>query len=256
MEVKRVRRRRWPLFLLLALAGAAILYAVVDRPLPAGKPGPQAEALARRLLEAVDAAAWQRTGAVRWTFAGRHSHLWDRERHLARVRWDDLEVQIDLNRRTGLAWRDGTLLSPADAAEYVDTAWGYWVNDAFWLNPVVKLFDPGTALQLVSQPDAEPGLLVTYAAGGTTPGDSYLWIPGPNGLPKAWRMWVSILPVGGIRASWEGWTTLATGARVATRHRIVFFTLKLTDVAGAATLDRLEPGPDPFLPLLKQQAGG
>ena len=242
------------MLLLLALAGAAAaLVLVVDEPLPAGKSGPQAEALARRLLEAVDYAAWQRTGAVRWTFAGR-GHLWDRESHLARVRWDDLEVMVDLDRRAGRAWRGGNPLSPAEAAEQVDTAWGYWVNDAFWLNPVVKLFDPGTVRQLVPQPGGEPGLLVTYTAGGDTPGDSYLWIPGPDGLPRAWKMWVSILPVGGIRTSWEGWTMLATGARVATRHRIFFLTLELADVAGAATLAELEPGPDPFTLLLEQVA--
>jgi len=249
------RRWRWLILVLLAPIGAiASVYFFLDQPRPVGKPGPQAEKLASRLLTAVDADAWKSTGAVRWTFADRHRHLWDRERHLARVRWDDLEVLVDLNRRTGLAWRGGTPLPPAEVDEKVDAAWNHWINDAFWLNPVVKILDPGTVRQLVPLSGGDSGLLVTYSSGGATPGDSYLWLVGPDGLPRAWKMWVSILPVGGIEASWEGWTTLATGARVATRHRIFFLTLELTDVAGAATLAQLEPGADPFAPLFEDTA--
>jgi len=127
-----------------------------------------------------------------------------------------------------------------------------WINDSFWLNPVAKLFDPGTQRRLVALPGDEEGLLITYRSGGATPGDSYLWLVGADDLPHAWRMWVSILPLGGIKASWEDWLTLGTGARVATRHRLWGFTLELQEVAGACTLAELEPGPDPFAALAAQ----
>ena len=68
-------------------------------------------------------------------------------------------------------------------------------------------------------------------------------------------MWVSILPVGGVRTSWEEWVTLATGAHISTRHRIAFFTLEIGDVAGAAALEDLALGPDPFVPLLQELGG-
>ena len=246
------RQRRWrrgALFLLALASAATVLFFALDQPRPTGETGPQAETLTHQLLQAVDAAGWARTGAVRWTFAGRHHHLWDRQRHLARVCWDEMEVLVDLEHRTGLAWHKGIQLPPDAAAAEVEAAWRHWVNDAFWLNPVVKLLDPGTSRQRVALPNGQSGLMVTYATGGATPGDAYLWIPGADGLPRAWKMWVSILPVGGIEATWEGWTRLATGARIATRHRILFFTLELTDLAGAETLTALEPGPDPFAPL-------
>ena len=232
----------------IALFGvvAVVLFSALRPPVPAGEAGPAAEALARQLVAAVDGDAWERTGAVRWTFAGRHHHLWDRQRHWARVRWDDVEAQVDLNTRRGQAWRDGQLLAPDEAAPLIEEAWKHWVNDAFWLNPVVKIFDPGTERRLARQKDGTTGLLVSYSSGGNTPGDSYLWLPGPDGLPAAWRMWVSIIPIRGLRASWENWITLATGARVATRHRILVFDLELEGVAGAETLSELDPGPDPF----------
>ena len=104
--------------------------------------------------------------------------------------------------------------------------------------------------------DGEESLLVSYASGGLTPGDAYLWRVGPDGTPTAWKLWVSILPIGGVETSWEGWVTLDTGARISTRHAgPLGLTLELTDVEGAATLDALVDGPDPFAPLFEREEG-
>jgi hypothetical protein len=100
--------------------------------------------------------------------------------------------------------------------------------------------------------DGTRGLLVSYASGGVTPGDAYLWIVGDDGLPRAWKMWVTVIPIGGVQASWERWITLSTGARVATRHAMGPITLELTDVEGASTLGELEPGDDPFAALVER----
>ena len=217
---------------------------------PDGTPGRAADALARRMLAAVDYQAWQRTGSVRWTFRGERDHLWDRVRGLARVRWGDVEVLLDLARRDGLAYDSGRALSGDRAAKLVAKAFARWTNDSFWLNPVVKLFDPGTERRLVRLDDGASALLVEYTTGGLTPGDAYLWLPGADGLPTAWRMWTSNLPKGGVRASWEGWTELSTGALVATRHKLALGRVEIGNLAGAATLAELEPGPDPFAALL------
>ena len=130
-----------------------------------------------------------------------------------------------------------------------------WVNDAFWLNPLAKLRDEGVSLAVVDD-DGEESLLVSYASGGLTPGDAYLWRVGPDGTPTAWKLWVSILPIGGVETSWEGWVTLDTGARISTRHAgPLGLTLELTDVEGATTLDALVDGPDPFAPLFEREEG-
>ena len=113
----------------------------------------------------------------------------------------------------------------------------------------------GNKDEKVTLPDGTLALKVSYARGGVTPGDSYVWVSGPTGLPLSWRMWVSILPIHGLRVTWEDWKTLDTGVRVATGHRVLGMNQPhLTDVKAAATLSQLSPGPDPFAPLVQATA--
>lgn len=244
-------RRALAIVGLLALLAIAA-YQLADQPLPQGQSGARADALAHSIQTAVDIPAWQRTGAVRWTFADRH-HLWDRQRGLARVQWNEFEVQLDLQRNTGLVWRAGEPVKGGEASELIATAKGSWINDSFWLNPLAKLFDPGTTRQLVRQADGREDLLLTYTTGGNTPGDSYLWLVGPNGRPEAWRMWVSIIPLGGLEASWQQWTQLATDAWISQSHQLLFFTIRLENVAGSETLAALVDGADPLAAIVQQR---
>lgn len=236
------------LILLLLLAGL-----LISEPRPVGQPGPEADALARRMEKAVNADAWRNdTGAVWWNFRDRNVHLWDRKRGFVRVRWGDNEVLLDLSTKSGVARVGGQVVSGAKAKALLDDAYGRWANDSFWLNPVVKLFDPGTQRALVQLEDGSNALLITYGAGGVTPGDSYLWKVGPDGLPTAWKMWVDIIPIGGLEVSWERWKNLSTGAKVATLHQGLF-TLELKDVIGAREVAAVEPD-DPFAPLVGEPA--
>jgi hypothetical protein len=74
----------------------------------------------------------------------------------------------------------------------------YFNNDSFWLIAPFKLRDAGTTRSIVMQDNQ--ALMITYAL--STPGDSYVWFV-ENYMPKAWRMWVSIIPVGGLETTWE-----------------------------------------------------
>ena len=96
----------------------------------------------------------------------------------------------------------------------------------------------------MTQPDGKSALLITYGGGGLTPGDAYLWLLDETMRPRAWRMWVSIIPLKGIESSWEGWTALPTGAWVATEHRMTGFTLRLRRRGGGFS-GRAWPGADP-----------
>ncbi len=248
------RRRILLLSLTAILATLLLLPVLLAKSLPTGTPGPEADALAHRLMVATNFEAWQATSAVAFTFRGKHQYLWDRERGYVRVRFDQAVVWLDLGTRRGLAEKDGKKLEGKKLDEALEKAWTYFCNDTFWLNPLAKLFDDGTLRFRVETPEEYAGkeaLLLTYTSGGVTPGDSYLWIVGEGDLPTHWRMWTSILPIKGLEASWEGWAELQTGAKVATRHKMGPATLELTDVRGAGRLDELEPGPDPFAALAR-----
>lgn len=218
-------------------------------PLPKGETGPAADALAREIEAYANPEAWAETRAVQWTFRGVNRHLWDRDRSLVRVISGDKVAWLRLADRTGVVEQDGVRIEHHRARRDLDAAYARWVNDSFWLNPLVKLFDPGTRRELV--PGENGGLLVIYSSGGVTPGDAYLWEVGPDGAPIAWRMWVQIIPIGGVRTTWEGWITLSTGARISTAHQGFIGTLELSDVKGARSLEALGFDEDPFAVLFE-----
>lgn len=209
-----------------------------------------ANPLARRMLAAVDADAWARTGAVRWTAPNGARHIWDRQRNYHRYEHKGLMVQLDLGLIEGVAWRGGRRLTGREAEEALDLGYARFCNDSFWLNPVPKAFDNGTARSLAHDVNGRDGVLVSYATGGVTPGDRYLWILDANARPTAWRMWVSILPIPGLEASWEGWTRLPTGAWISTLHRVGPVTLRITNLRAAESLAALMPGVEPFHELI------
>lgn len=222
-----------------------VLWLALRHPMPPTTSGPDADALAQALGRAVDADAWARTGAIRWTVQGR-THLWDRQRGLDRIDWSGHRVLLDAKTQQGRAFTDGVEVTDADARDkLLKKAYFLFCNDTFWLNPVVKAFDPGTS-RARGTVDGKPALLVSYASGGVTPGDKYLWIVGADGRPDRWRIWVHILPIPGLQFTWEGWTRLPTGAWIATEHRAAgLMAVRLHDIAAAATLRELEPN-DPF----------
>lgn len=241
--------------LVLLAVGGACLTALASQPRPAGTAGADAEALTDAMWAAVDRAAWERTGAVRWRLRdGRPLHLWDRTRQLVEVTYDEesppVRVLMDLATRRGVAFRGPALVPDGELGRWLERAYADWANDSFWLAAPFKARDPGTAREVVDV-EAQRGLLVAYSSGGVTPGDAYLWELDERQRPVAWRMWVKIIPVGGLRLTWEEWTELPTGAWIARTHKGPFdLTLRLDPLEGAETLEGLVGDADPFAPLL------
>ena len=200
-------------FILLLFVG----YMLLNESLPESTPSLEADELARKVEQAMNKVAWDSTKNVNWTFTGEHHYEWDKEAHVVNVKWDDNEVILEPAAASGVVM-NGENYSAKESAALIKTAWDYFNNDSFWLAAPYKLFDQGTERSLVTLKDGREGLMVTYTSGGTTPGDSYVWIIDENYMPVAIKMWVSILPIGGMEFTWENYKTLPSGAMVAQDH--------------------------------------
>jgi hypothetical protein len=238
--------KRFGVLLLIIIVVLAVLFYRYNEPKPVGQKGSEADALANQMLNAIDKTGWDSTTYVQWTFKGIHSFLWDKDRNFVKVAWGETEVFLDTKKVDGKVFIKGVEEIGSLANKLIQDAWSYFCNDSFWLNAPAKAFDPGTERSIVTQEDGSKGLMVSYTSGGVTPGDSYLWILDENYLPKSWKMWVKIIPVGGIEFSWEQWKNLSTGAKVATFHKSKILNLDISDLKGALTLDELGINNDPF----------
>ncbi len=97
---------------------------------------------------------------------------------------------------------------------------------------------------------ANDALLVTYTNGGVTPGDSYLWLLDDDGRPKAFKLWVSIIPIGGVEGHLGEMENLDNGLEVATEHRLGPVPSRFPDTAGGATLSEVGISQDLFTAVL------
>ncbi|GAA5043634.1 hypothetical protein GCM10011506_47020 [Marivirga lumbricoides] len=236
---------KWILIILVAFTAIGVItYWILDKPLPDGEPGIKAENLADKMLQAVNDSAWKETGVISWNFANKHQHIWDKDRHLAKVSWEEYDIYINLNTVTGKAIVKGKQIKDSAAtAELVKEAYEYWANDSFWLNPIAKIRDSGTERLYVDTENPETeSLLVTYTSGGITPGDSYQWlVDKSSGLPFAVKMWVQIIPLGGVEFTWENWIRTETNALIATEH-LGPVDLTLTEIRSYSSIKALEEG--------------
>ncbi len=236
--------------IIVIIAGAVFLMITLQsESKPNGKIGSEADVLAEKMLSSVNDAAWQQTAVLSWGFRN-HNYIWDKQRHFAQVKIDENEILIDINARKGVIVKSKEVLSEEKKSKLCKSAWEYWVNDSFWLNPITKCKDGGTAREITTLDDGTEALMVVYNSGGVTPGDSYLWILDENNRPKAWKLWVSIIPVKGMEFSWDNWVQLSTGAWISTLHRGAL-DIKITDPKGYASLGDMNGGVDMFLPLQK-----
>ena len=210
----------------------------------------QADELANKLIKATHQECWEDTKVIQWTFSlGDRSHIWDKERELEYVKFGKYEVWLDLKTKGGLVKKEGELVT-TDKQKYLNKAWSYWINDSFWLNPIAKFYDEGVTRSLVKVKQ-DTALMISYSQGGLTPGDSYLWLVDENGLPKTWKLWVSIIPIKGFQFSWEDWHLMESGVLIATKHRNMVADLNIENVKASKSLRALFEKEDPFSVLIE-----
>jgi len=192
---------------------------LLSEDLPKGKEGKYAEIMAQKILHAINKNAYDSTNFISWDFRDKH-YEWNKSKNIATITWKTNEVQLHLdNIRASKILLYEKKLTENEKNKLIKKCVDYFNNDSFWVIAPFKLYDPGTKRSLVKY-EGKDALLITYTSGGSTPGDSYLWIVDENFIPTKFKMWVSIIPIGGLEATWDGWKQTATSALLPTRHSL------------------------------------
>lgn len=209
------------------------LYLMYNEPIPKGKQGMEADLLANKMLTALNHEAYKNTRYLEWTFRGAHTYKWDKEMGKVDVKWNNILVKLDLNKADkSKVFVNGMEMIGDNATKLIEKAIDYFNNDSFWLVAPYKVFDKGAERSIVELEDGSKGLMITYMSGGSTPGDTYVWKLDGFGNPVSFRMWVRIIPIGGIEASWDKWKVSRSGAKLPTSHELLFMNLDLDGVKG------------------------
>lgn len=220
-------------FTLPSLLFFGFIYLKYNEDLPTGQQGAKADTLATQMLNALNEEAYINTDYLEWTFKGDHYYKWYKTDNTVEVSWDAITVILDLaNINNSKVFAGKQEYNGTEKQDYIHKAERYFNNDSFWLVAPYKVFDLGTERRLVKTEDGKDALLVTYTSGGSTPGDSYLWHLDDNGRPKSYQMWVDILPIGGLEATWENWITTESGAQLPTTHKLLILTIDMGEVKG------------------------
>ncbi|WP_418603800.1 hypothetical protein [Hwangdonia sp.] len=201
--------------------------------LPTGIQGEKADALAYKMLESLNYEAYKNTNYIEWTFKKRHHFEWKKSENRCDVFWKEYRVNLNLQDYALSKVYVHSFKMKGDMAEgLIEEAIKIFNNDSFWLVAPYKVFDEGVERRLVKLDNNEEALLVTYTTGGTTPGDSYLWLFDEAGKPKSFKMWTSLLPIDGLEATWSDWTTTESGAQLPTFHKLLVIGIEMGVVKG------------------------
>ena len=211
---------------LLKLIGVLILLLIVfigayyfmnNEALPEGKQGKEADALAIKMFNAINHEAFENTEILEWSFREKNHYKWYKQEGKVTVVLGDDKILLNLN---------DISKSVASSSELIDKALKNFNNDSFWLVAPFKIFDKDTERRIVKY-EGKDALMITYKSGGTTPGDSYLWILDENYFPTSYKMWTSIIPIGGVSATWSDWKKTETGIKLPTQHKLSLFGLEI-----------------------------
>ena len=201
--------------------------------LPTGEQGQKADLIAHKMLDALNYNAYKSTNYLEWTFKNKHHYKWKKNENFCTVYWGDNKVELNLkNKSLNKAYIHGFKAEGTMSKKLINKAISYFNNDSFWLVAPYKVFDFGTERRQVTLKNGDTALLVTYTKGGSTPGDSYLWMFDKSGRPKSFKMWTSIIPLKGLESSWSDWTTTESGAILPTFHSVFFLGINITNIKG------------------------
>ncbi|MEM9293260.1 MAG: hypothetical protein AAGD01_16375 [Acidobacteriota bacterium] len=201
---------------ILTLALLALTWLSVAPPAAAGSSEPEAVALAQRTVDAMGGTAgWDEVRHVHFNFANFRSHTWDKatgdHRIEGRTRDGNTYVVLhNLNSREGRAWKNGEETTGEEQDALLQSAYGAWINDTYWLLAPYKLLDPGVTLSYEGKEELDDTVYetvkLTFDSVGLTPGDTYwVYIDHETGLVGRWAYVLESAEEGAEATAWR-WT--------------------------------------------------
>ena len=204
---------------------AAVLFLAIyfkyNTTLPVGVTGEKAERLALNISNSIGAEAYQKTDFISWE-VGAYSYQWDKKNSTVAVKWNNNHVLYHQNEP-----QQSIIIHPKNTSnqikkELIAKAESKFNNDSFWLVAPFKFFDEGVVRTYIEATENEnASLLITYKTGGTTPGDSYQWFFDDNFVPTKFKMWVQIIPIGGLPATWADWKAMSSGFKLSHEKKLL-----------------------------------
>lgn len=192
------------LALVVISLGLVLVIQWFSKPLPESIAGPEADGLARDVQEALNITGYKALNEIQFSFRDHH-YLWNKAEERVLVSWEDYQVDLILSETENSKILQGG--KESNRIDLIDKAKAYFYNDSYWLVAPFKFFDPGVVRSLVETNDGSKALLITHTSGGVTPGDSYLWYFDENLIPTHFELWVSIIPIKGVSATWSSWVS-------------------------------------------------
>ena len=213
------------IILLLFFSAICFYYYANNETLPKGKQGIEADTLATKMLKALNYDAYENLEILEWSFREKHFYKWNKKEHIVAVSWDNNKVILHTNEieESEVFINDQKI----ENKEILLQARDFFNNDSFWLVAPYKVFDSGTERRIVNYENKD-ALLITYRSGGSTPGDSYLWVLDKKYVPVSYKMWTSIIPIGGVSATWSDWKNTEAGVKLPTQHKLSLFGIEIS----------------------------
>ncbi|MEM1204096.1 MAG: hypothetical protein AAGN66_12780 [Acidobacteriota bacterium] len=249
-----------PKRLLTLLASAAMVLPLLGPTPASAEADAKARVIAERTLEAMGGAeAWESSRYFRFDFFGFRTHHWDRYtgRHRLSGKTRDGNAYVvlhDIDSREGRVWLDGEELTGDDASQWLERAYGAWINDTYWLLMPYKLLDPGVTLTHDGEATVDgvtyDKLKLTFESVGLTPGDTYwAWIDRDSGLMGRWSYVLQGWEEGREATIWEWQDWRRHGAIMLSSKRFNAKDDRTAELGGIGVFDNLPDSifesPDP-----------
>jgi len=189
----------------------------------------KARAVAGELVASLGGeAAWEKARQLRFDFVVEREgkriagfrHLWDRYTGDYRLEGTDKSgapyaVYFNVGTRDGRVFVNGRPVEGEERAKLLETAYGRFINDTYWLLAPWKVFDPGVRLEYEGEksgPDGAPCDVIRLSFEenvGLTPKDVYwLWVTRDGRRLVQWQYVLGGAQEEPTTALWKDWRTL------------------------------------------------